>query len=674
MSAIDKEIMYLKGVGPKRAELFKKLGISTVRDLIYHLPRDYTDFSQITPLSEAQDGEVCAVEVEIVSKSRPAMIRKGMTVFKLLATDNTADLAVTIFNAQFQFDSLKIGEKYILCGKIGGNLLRKEMSSPLILSANSEDKIQPIYPLTAGISQNILRICIKNALSIADSGDVEILPPDILKKTGFMPEVDALRLIHFPRSIDDAAPARRRLAFDELLTLRLGMMGMKERARRETTFSFDKTDISPYLKALPYELTGAQKRAISDCVADMKKPCPMNRLILGDVGSGKTAVAAACCYIAAMNSSQAVMMAPTEILAMQHYESLKSALEPCGISVGLLIGSMKKKQRTEAAEKCASGEYQVIVGTHAVFQEGAEYQKLGLVITDEQHRFGVEQRAKLSAKGKNPHRLVMSATPIPRTLALMIYGELDISLLDELPAGRKKIETYAVTGKLRSRACAFVRKELDTGGQAYIVCPAVEEGTQDIKNVADYAKELADGEFKGYRIGVLHGQMTGQKKDAVMKSFKDHELDILVCTTVVEVGVDVPNATVMVVENADRFGLSQLHQLRGRVGRGKRASYCILITDNATEEVKKRLRILSSTPGGFEISEADLELRGPGDFFGSAQHGLPPLKIADLAADQELIRLAQETAEGLTSRLTEQDCANLRRRVYMLYSGDKLEA
>ena len=669
-SRLDESITGVKGVGEKKAALFLKLGIKTVRDLIYHLPRSYIDCTSPVPVMMTELGGVNVVEVEIVRKQAPARIRKGMTVFRLLATDGTDDLTVTIYNLQYLFDSLKIGEKYLLCGKVTGNLTRREMSSPTVIKSTSADKIIPVYPLTAGLNRNAVTVAVKNALSLVRPDDLEFLPADIIKKAGLMPEYDALRAIHFPRTRGEAEPARKRLAFDELLTLRLGMTEMRERVRRSTTFAMKPVDISGYTSALPFRLTGAQLRAISECMRDMACPTPMNRLLLGDVGSGKTAVAAACCYFAAKNGAQSVMMAPTEILASQHYDSLRGFLEPSGVRVGLLTGSLTKKQKTAVVDAAKNGELDVIVGTHALFQTGVEYSRLGLVITDEQHRFGVAQRSALAQKGENPHRLVMSATPIPRTLALMIYGELDISVLDELPAGRKEIKTYAVTGKsLRSRAMAFVRKELDAGGQAYIVCPAVEAGDGAMKNVVDYARELSEGEFSGYRVGVLHGQLPAAKKDEVMRDFKDGKYDLLVCTTVVEVGVDVPNASVMTVENADRFGLSQLHQLRGRVGRGERASSCILITDNPSEDVRKRLKILCSTNNGFEISEADLEIRGPGDFFGSAQHGLPPLKIADLASDSELVALAQSTADSLTDtgRISLPGCEPLRERVKRLF-------
>lgn len=670
MPSLDDSIKYLKGVGPKRAVLFEKLGIKTVRDLIYHLPRHYIDYSSPSAILQTVPEQVNVVLAEVVFKNRPAMIRKGMTVYRLLVTDGTDDMTVTLYNLQYLFDSLKIGEKYLFCGKVTGNLTRREMSSPTVIPAGAQDRIRPVYPLTAGLSQSVVSNCIKNALALAKADDVEFLPCDLLRKTGFISEIEALRTAHYPRSAEDVMPARRRLAFDELLILRLGMLELRERTRKSVSFRMSAVDIGGFESSLPFKLTGAQSRAISECMLDMEGETPMNRLILGDVGSGKTAVAAGCCYIAAKNGAQSVMMAPTEILARQHYQSLKSFLEPHGISVGLLVGSMTKKNKTAYYESLANGDIDVTVGTHAVFQSGAEYGRLGLVITDEQHRFGVAQRAALVQKGGNPHRLVMSATPIPRTLAMMIYGELDISVLDELPAGRKKIETYAVTGKLRQRAYAFIKKELDSGGQAYIVCPAVEDG-EGMKNAVEYADEISRGEFSGYRVGVLHGQLPSAKKEEVMRLFKDGEIDVLVCTTVVEVGVDVPNASVMLVENADRFGLSQLHQLRGRVGRGDRASYCILITDNTSEESKKRLRILSSMSNGFDISEADLEMRGPGDFFGSAQHGLPPLKVADLAADADIVRLAQDTAESLydTGRITLPGCEPLRKRVEALFES-----
>ncbi len=649
--SLDDSVMYLKGVGPKRAELLKKLGIKTVRELIYHIPRSYIDFTSPVPIARAVLDEMNVIKVRVYKKCHPDLIRKNMKIFRVICTDGADDITVVIYNSQYLYNSLKEDCDYILYGKVTGNLVLREMSSPIILEASSENRILPIYPLTAGISMGIMRSCIKNALERLDAGECEALPEDIMKKHGLITAEDALRKIHFPADSSEISAARKRLAFDELLTLQLGMLSLRERSRELTSYSLSPKSLSAYYSSLPFELTGAQKKAIEECCADMTMKIPMNRLILGDVGSGKTAVAAACCYFAYLNGYQSCLMAPTEILADQHYSTLCGFLEPLGVKIVLLKGSMSAKKKSQIKQALAAGEYDIAIGTHALIQQSTQFKNLAIVITDEQHRFGVGQRNALAKKSANPHRLVMSATPIPRTLALMIYGELDISLLSELPKGRLKTETYAVTGKLRERAYGFVKKQLEAGNQAYIVCPAIEESGDDgraaVKSVKSYAKALGEGAFNGYRIAVLHGQLPAEQKERIMRAFKDGETDILVSTTVIEVGVDVPNATVMLVENADRFGLSQLHQLRGRVGRGKDQSYCILITDNANEESRKRLKALTATSDGFEISEMDLKLRGPGDFFGEAQHGLPRLKIADIAADSELLDAAGNEARSL---------------------------
>lgn len=648
--SLDDSVMYLKGVGSKRAELLKKLGIETVRQLIYHIPRSYIDFTSPVPIAEALLEEMNVIKARVYKKRAPDLIRKNMKIFRVICTDGANDITIVIYNSQYLYNSLKEDCDYILYGKVTGNLISKEMSSPMILEASSEDRILPIYPLTAGISMGIMRSCVKNALERLTPGDCETLPQSVRVKHNLIPAEEALRKIHFPADSSEISSARKRLAFDELLTLQLGMLALRERSRELTSYSLSPKSLSPYYSSLPFELTGAQKKAIEECCADMTMGSPMNRLILGDVGSGKTAVAAACCYFAYLNGCQSCLMAPTEILADQHYATLCGFLEPLGVKIVLLKGSMSAKKKSQIKQAIACGEYDIAVGTHALIQQSTEFKNLAIVITDEQHRFGVAQRDALAKKSVNPHRLVMSATPIPRTLALMIYGELDISLLGELPKGRLKIETYAVTGKLRERAYGFVKKQLQAGNQAYIVCPAIEDsetGTQELKSVKSYAKTLGEGAFKGYRIEVLHGQLPADKKEKIMRDFKDGKTDILVSTTVIEVGVDVPNATVMLIENADRFGLSQLHQLRGRVGRGKLQSYCILITDNVNEESRKRLKALTATSDGFEISEMDLKLRGPGDFFGEAQHGLPRLKIADIAADSELLSAAGNEAKHL---------------------------
>ncbi len=637
-------ITYLKGVGPKKAEQLNKLGIYTVGDLLSHYPASYLDATSPVAIADAVLDETNIIRAEVVSKKAPAMIRKGMTLYKLTVTDGVNDMLVTMFNTKYTFDSLEEGESYLFMGKVTGNFTRREMSSPQIIPIANQ-KILPIYHLTEGINQKYLRDIVARALETVDAS-YETLTVSMMAEHKLIPIKDALRLIHFPKNETDLAVARKRLAFDELLTLQLGMRVMREKNRRLAGAVMKPKDVSEYYNRLPYELTGAQKRAISDCLNDMTSQMPMNRLILGDVGSGKTAVAAACCYFAHLNGAQSVLMAPTEILAQQHYETLSAYLEPLGAKVALLTGSLTPKSKTALRQAIKAGEYTVVVGTHALFQNATEFYRLGLVIADEQHRFGVTQRAKLAAKGDNPHRLVMSATPIPRTMALMIYGELDISYLDEMPKGRLKIETYAVTSKLRQRAYSFIKSQLDSGRQAYIVCPAIEETDGEIMAVTEYQKKISQNEFKGYSVGLLHGKLPAEKKDAVMRDFKAGKYQLLVSTTVVEVGVDVSNATVMLIENAEMFGLSQLHQLRGRVGRGAHQSTCILISDNTQELTRQRLKVLSNTNDGFEIAEADLSLRGPGDFFGQAQHGLPKLKIAGIA-DSQLIASASLAAESI---------------------------
>lgn len=646
--ALEKPVTYIKGVGPKRAEHYAKLGIETAYDLLCHFPRDYIDYTQQTPIREAPFNEPCVIKAKLIKKLTPAFIRKGLTVFKAVLTDGSDDLTMIIYNAEYLFRTLCDGREYILYGKVGGTAFRREISSPLMIPADSPDKIQPIYHLTDGITQNTLRQAIHNALDSLGGSIYEPMPKELMQRYSLCSLAYAFENIHFPKDDHSLAVAKRRLVFDELFTLRLGMSMLRQKGLTETGCTMRKTELSEYYSSLPFELTGCQLRAISECCNDMCRPYPMNRLVQGDVGSGKTAVAAGAAFFAAKNGYQTALMAPTEILAAQHYDTLRGFLEPLGIRVALLTGSLTPKNKQLLKAAIQNGEYQVIVGTHALVQKTTVFKRLGLVITDEQHRFGVGQRETLAAKGENPHKLVMSATPIPRTLAMMIYGDLDLSVLDELPKGRQKIETYAVTGKLRERAFGFIRDRLKEGRQGYIVCPMIEENDLELKSVTDYAEDLRKNAFSDYSVGLLHGKLPAADKDKVMREFKEHSLDLLVSTTVVEVGVDVPNAVIMLIENADRFGLSQLHQLRGRVGRGQYKSYCILVTDNPTEESVKRLKILSSTSDGFKISEEDLKLRGPGDFFGSRQHGLPKMKIADMSSDTELMLMAKEAADTVT--------------------------
>ena len=647
LGELAKPVMYLSGVGPKKSELYEKLGVHTVYDLLYHFPRNYIDMNDPHTIRDAPLNEQVVLKGRVVRKMPEGRIRRGLSVYKVIFTDDTADLTIVIYNAGYLYKMLEVEHEYYLVGKLTGNLIRREINSPQIYPAADIDPVQPVYRLTEGLTQNQLRQNMHTALQALSGFIYEPLPADIMRENGLCSLSYALQNVHFPTDMHTLELAKNRLVFDELLTLTLGMLMMKSRSRERAGCTMRAESIEEYYGALPFELTSGQKSAIEDCIADMQKNYPMNRLIQGDVGSGKTAVAAGAAFFAYKNGCQTALMAPTEILAAQHYETLVGFLEPLGVKVVLLTGSLTAKKKEKIKAEIAAGEYAVVVGTHALVQASTEFKRLGLVITDEQHRFGVEQRAMLADKGDNPHKLVMSATPIPRTLALMIYGDLDISVLKELPKGRQPVETYAVTGKLRERAFGYVKQYLDEGRQAYIVCPMIEESAGDLQDVKSYAKNLSEGFFKDYKVGLLHGRLSPESKDRVMNKFKAHELDILVSTTVVEVGVDVPNAAVMVIENADRFGLSQLHQLRGRVGRGVHKSSCILITDNPTDEVVQRLKILSKKHDGFEISQEDLRLRGPGDFFGSRQHGLPKMKIADMSQDMEVLVKAQAAAKKL---------------------------
>lgn len=674
----QKEITYLKGVGPKRAEYYKKLGINTVYDLLNHYPRGYLDFTSPASIAQAAANsfENSAVKGKIVKKLPEARIKKGLSIYKAVFTDDVNDLTIVIYNSEFAFKQLEPYKEYILYGKITGNLVRYEMTNPLIVPAEAPDRIQPVYSLTEGLTQSLLRKTMHAALESFDGEIYEPMPKSIMQEYSLCSYNFALENIHFPKDSHSCGIAKHRLVFDELLILQLGMYVLKKRSQSRTGCVMKNIQIDDFYNSLPFELTKGQQDAVNDCVQDMCKGSPMNRLVQGDVGSGKTAVAAGAAFFAYKNGFQTALMAPTEILAVQHYETLSGFLEPLGVKIALLTGSLTPKQKTNLKQQIANGEYNVVVGTHALVQQTTEFYKLGLVITDEQHRFGVEQRAALAKKGQNPHKLVMSATPIPRTLALMIYGDLDISILRELPEGRQPVETYAVTGKLRERAFGFVKDRLDEGRQAYIVCPMIDESEMDLQDVKSYARKLQEGSFKDYKIGLLHGKLSPAEKEQVMNEFKEHKTDLLVSTTVIEVGVDVPNSAVMVIENADRFGLSQLHQLRGRVGRGRYKSYCILITDNVSEESRKRLKILSKIHDGFKISEEDLKLRGPGDFFGRRQHGLPVMKIADMSADLETLKQAQKAAQEITSAdpmLNDPENRGLKQLALMLFKDKNVD-
>ncbi|WP_296975746.1 ATP-dependent DNA helicase RecG [uncultured Eubacterium sp.] len=636
------DIRYLKGVGEKTARLYNKLGIFTVDDLIRHYPRKYLDYSNTVSVKDAPPDTPVFIKVTMITPVKESMIRKGLTLYKCNFSDGETVIRVTIFNNKYLAKALRTFDDYILYGKVEKTFTFASMSSPQIERADKAE-VHPVYPTTEKLSVKAISNSVRNALALV--GKIpETLSDDILKKYDLVSLDFATRQIHFPTDKKNVEPARHRLIFDELLTLQLGLLKLKEKDVKGNSCKIKKDFTNEFYSLLPFTPTGAQQRAVADCIEDMQSDRMMNRLIQGDVGSGKTAVAGAVIYTVIKNGAQAALMAPTEILATQHFESFKKLFASTDVRVALLTGSVKASEKKEIKRALCNGEIDLIVGTHALIQNDVEFENLGLVCTDEQHRFGVQQRANLAMKGDNPHLMVMSATPIPRTLGLIIYGDLDISLLDELPPGRQEIRTDVVTSAYHKRIYKFIRDAVDRGEQAYIVCSLVDEGESDLISAKEYADNLAKNEFVGYSVGLLHGKMKPAEKDKVMQSFADGETQILVSTTVVEVGVDVPNATVMLIENADRFGLSQLHQLRGRVGRGKNKSYCILVSDNKSDSSRERLQVMKHTSNGFDIADYDLKSRGPGDFFGKRQHGLPDLKIADMLEDTETLRQCRECA------------------------------
>ena len=640
-------IKYLKGVGEKRAELYRKLGVQSVGALLRFYPRSYLDFTSPYSIADAPRDTTCVVRARVFAKNPEQRIRGGMTLYKVFATDDTSDLVLTFFNAKYAAAGLQEGSEYLFYGKVGGTLLAREMNSPLYFPITGQLGLVPVYPLTAGLSSKIVAQNVKQALALLDETFPDPLPAALREQQELCHLSYALSAIHFPPDAHALAVARKRLIFEELLTLQLALALLRRRPRQTAAAAITDADVSPFISALGFALTGAQTRAIDESLNDMRKTVPMNRLLQGDVGSGKTAVAAALCYACAKNGVQSAFMAPTEILAQQHYASLAPLLEAMGVSCALLTGSVKAAQKKEILSRLASGEIQFVVGTHALLTPEVEFIRLGLVVTDEQHRFGVLQRASLADKGGYPHVLVMSATPIPRTLALIIYGDLDVSVLDELPPGRRPVKTYLIDSAKRHRALGFIRRFLDEGRQAFIVCPAIEEGENDLVSATEYAARLTEEDFRGYPVGLVHGRLKPAEKERIMSRFYVGEISLLVSTTVIEVGVDVPNAVVMLIENAERFGLSQLHQLRGRVGRGRYESYCILVSDASGEQTLKRLQAMCKTNDGFKLAEEDLSLRGPGDFFGARQHGLPEMKLASLVDDIATLKLAQTCAQEI---------------------------
>lgn len=643
MNFDEYSIQFIKGVGDKRAQLFHKLGVYTLQDLIHFYPRKYIDWSKTLSVKEAESGEPAFIKATMITPVKEAKIRKGLTLYKCNFSDGEVVIHVTIFNNEYLAKSLRTFDDYILYGKVNKTFTEASMSSPQIERVENAQGIHPIYPTTNGLSSKIIEKVVSEGLKKAEQIP-ESLPEYIMQEYRLCSLDFAIRQIHFPTKEENIQKARKRLIFEELLTLQLGLMMLKG-ARTVQNMQKIRTDYTDeFYSLLPFEPTNAQKRAVADCIGDLMGDKQMNRLVQGDVGSGKTAVAGAVMYSIIKNGYQAAMMAPTEILAVQHYESFCRLFKDVDVRVALLTGSTKATEKREIKRRLLDGEIDLIVGTHALIQNDVEFKRLGLVCTDEQHRFGVEQRSNLAMKGNNPHLLVMSATPIPRTMGLIIYGDLDISILDELPPGRQEIRTDLVTTDYHPRIYKFIKNAIDNGNQAYIVCPLVDDNESDLISAKEYAEELSTKVFDGYSLALLHGKMKPKEKERVMEHFASGEVQILVSTTVVEVGVDVPNATVMLIENADRFGLSQLHQLRGRVGRGKDKSFCILVSDNKSEASVERLKIMKSTSDGFKIADYDLKSRGPGDFFGTRQHGLPKLKIADMLEDTGTLTQCQECA------------------------------
>ena len=641
----------LPGIGPARAKQLAALGIESVYDLIAYFPRTYEDRTKLVPICELEPDVPACFEAMVIRAPQTSHIRKGLSLTKLVVADETSKLNLVYFNQPYAAEQLRYGESYVFYGALTGDYARYQMQNP---SFESPDKpgvvtrrIMPVYGLTAGISNRLLQKCVHQALTQCLPELPEPLPQKLRTEHSLCSVREAYAQIHQPTSFEALERAKKRLIFEEFFFFSAGLQLMRNRRAQAAVAAYEDLSLAEFYDALPFQLTGAQQRAIREIADDLSRGVPMNRLVQGDVGSGKTMVAAAAAYLTARNGRQAAFMAPTEILAEQHCKSLSGLFAAFGISCALLTGSTPAAEKRRIKEGLSSGAVSFIVGTHALLTSDVTFRDLGLVIADEQHRFGVAQRAKLSEKGHTPHLLVMSATPIPRTLALIVYGDLDVSVLDELPPGRQSVDTFLVGESMRGRVNAFIRKHAENGNQIYVVCPAVEDSELDsLKSAESWAEALQRAVFPDLRVGLLHGKLKPAEKERVMAAFARHELDILVATTVIEVGVDVPNATLMVIENADRFGLSQLHQLRGRVGRGQDKSYCVLFTSNKNPQTLARLKALCKTTDGFRIAEEDLALRGPGDFFGSRQHGLPQFKAASLSLDVGLLKEAREAAEA----------------------------
>ncbi|MBO5324518.1 MAG: ATP-dependent DNA helicase RecG [Oscillospiraceae bacterium] len=645
MARLSDPITILKGVGPTKAKQFANLNIFTLGDLICHFPRGYEDRTGLRTIAQLEVDVPACFKAMVMNTPRTNHIRKGLDLTKVQIADHTARLTVTFFNNRFAAEQLQYGKEYIFYGALSGDFVGYSMTNPVFEALDSQPvttrRVLPIYPLTAGLTNAAMLKAVRQALAICDVPP-EILPESVRQTYGILPAERAYYAIHEPSSMAEAEMAKKRLIFEEFFVFSAGLALMRASRAKKFAEPYTNTNLQPFLGRLPFQLTGAQRRAVEDILADLTAGAPMNRLVQGDVGSGKTMIAAAAAYCAVSNGKQAALMAPTEILAEQHYASLNKLFAPLGIRTALLTGSMTPKQKREVRDALAAGEVDFAVGTHALLSDSTEFADLGLVITDEQHRFGVAQRSRLSAKGADPHLLVMSATPIPRTLALLMYGDLEVSIINELPPGREPVDTFLVGESYRPRINAFIRKQVAEGHQCFVVCPMVEENEDlGVKSATLWAETLQKTVFPDLKIALIHGQMKAAEKEEAMASFARREADVLVATTVIEVGVDVPNATLMVIEDADRFGLSQLHQLRGRVGRGGSKSYCILTSQNRNPDTMQRLKALCKTTDGFRIAEEDLKMRGPGDFFGSRQSGLPAFRVANLSMDLQTLKDAQ---------------------------------
>ena len=647
---INESIQYVKGIGPKKAEKLNRLGIYTIKDLLYYFPRQFEDRSIIKKIAQLEDEEKVTVKA-LITNIESYTPKKGMTITRIDVKDDTGFAKLTFFNREYIKNTFRVGDSILAFGKVKKNGRFVELNSCeleyLSSSPKNIGKLMPVYPLSYGITNKDIMNTIRMVFENKDIRIPEYMPEHLMKKYRLCGIEYAIKNIHFPKDKESLKVALYRLIFEELLVLQLGLFMYKGGSSDKKGIVFKRDSrLDDVLESLPFKLTRAQSRALNEIIDDMCSEKVMNRLVQGDVGSGKTVVALLALAECVFNGYQGALMAPTEILAQQHYESFTETFEDIGINVELLTGSVTKKQKEGILQRVKDGEVDILIGTHALIEDNVEFENIGLVITDEQHRFGVRQRGKLSSKGVSPDILVMTATPIPRTLALILYGDLDISIIDELPPGRQPIETIAVEKKKRDKVYnSLVRREVDKGRQVYIVCPLVEESeTLDITSATETAEEIKRDFFPDLRVGLLHGKMKSSEKDAIMTAFKNHELDILVSTTVIEVGVNVPNSTLMIIENAERFGLAQLHQLRGRVGRGKHQSYCVLIYGSNSEVCRKRMDIMEETNDGFKISEKDLEIRGPGEFFGTMQHGVPELKIANLFKHMKILKNVQQEA------------------------------